>query len=188
VSVSGKQVLHTIDLQVGPGSVHALMGPNGSGKSSLAYTLMGHPKYTITQGSCYFKGSDLCNMPIDERSRNGIFLAMQSPIEIPGLSVYTLLKEAVRARNVEAFSLLEFTQQIEQAADKLLGIWRPCLTELADAPPVDYADGRPPAPITQQLLIAKLLKQRMEAAGHVFALHFAPEYVRLADLELRHDE
>lgn len=117
VSVSGKSVLHAINFQIEPGTVHALMGPNGSGKSSLAYTLMGHPKYTITGGSCYFNGSDLCNMPIDHRSRSGIFLAMQNPIEIPGLSVYTLLKEAARARDVEAFSLLGFTQQIERAAD-----------------------------------------------------------------------
>jgi Fe-S cluster assembly ATP-binding protein len=117
VSVEGKQVLHNLDLQIMPGMTYALIGPNGSGKSSLAYTLMGHPSYVVTQGSFYYKGSDLKSVAIDERARNGIFLALQSPIEIAGLSVYALLKEAVRARNVEGFSLASFTQHIEQMAD-----------------------------------------------------------------------
>lgn len=76
----------------------------------------------------------------------------------------------------------QWASQIEQAADKLLGIWRPCLTE-PDGQMIDYAPGKQ-TPTTQRLLIVKLLKQRMEAAGHVFALHFAPEWIRLADLEL----
>lgn len=117
VSVDGKEILHTLDLQIEPGKVHALIGPNGSGKSSLAYTLMGHPKYKITQGSVHYQGHDIVNLPIDARSRNGIFLAMQTPIEIPGLSVYTLLKEAVRARNVEGFSIIDFSKEIERMAD-----------------------------------------------------------------------
>ncbi len=78
----------------------------------------------------------------------------------------------------------QWASQIEQAADKLLGIWRPCLTE-SDGQMIDYAPGKT-AQVNQRLMIAKLLKQRMEAAGHIFALHFAPEYVRLADLELEH--
>ena len=119
VSVDGKHVLHGIDLQIASGSVHALMGPNGSGKSSLAYTLMGHPRYNVIQGTLSYLGKNLLLIPADERSRKGIFLAMQSPIEIPGLSVYTLLKEAVRARNVEGFSLIDFSAEIEQIADQL---------------------------------------------------------------------
>ena len=92
VSVDGKTVLNAIDLQITPGSIHALVGPNGAGKSSLAYTLMGHPCYHVTAGSLICQGQDYATMPTDERSRNGIFLAMQNPIEIPGLSIYTLLK------------------------------------------------------------------------------------------------
>lgn len=117
ILVDGKQVLHRLDLQIKPNTIHALMGPNGSGKSSLASVLMGNPKYIVTQGILYFQGSDLGAMAIHERSRKGIFLAMQNPIEIAGLSVYTLLKEAVRARDVESFSLINFTQQIEKMAD-----------------------------------------------------------------------
>ena len=119
VSVDSKSVLHTIDLTIAPGSVHALMGPNGSGKSSLAYTLMGHPRYTITQGALRYLGQNVQNLPADERSRKGIFLAMQNPIEIPGLSVYALLKEAVRARDAEGFSLINFSAEIERIADLL---------------------------------------------------------------------
>ena len=119
VSVGCKTVLDAVYLEITPGSVHALMGPNGAGKSSLAYTLMGHPRYQVTQGSSIYRGQDCLKMSIEERSRNGIFLAMQNPIEIPGLSVYTLLKESVRARNVEGFSLAEFSADIESIADLL---------------------------------------------------------------------
>lgn len=132
VSVEGKEVLHDLDLQVEPGTVNALMGPNGSGKSSLAYTLMGHPKYDITQGLLCFQGADLNCLATDERARKGIFLAMQHPIEIAGLSVYTLLKEAVRARDVEGFSLLDFTHNIEQMAD-VAGIPRTWLHRSLDS-------------------------------------------------------
>ena len=119
VSVDGKSVLNGIELQIGAGTVHALMGPNGSGKSSLVYTLMGHPRYHVTQGSLLYRSQDITRQPVEERSRNGIFLAMQSPIEIPGLSIYTLLKEAVRARNVDDFSLMDFSAEIESVADML---------------------------------------------------------------------
>lgn len=132
VSVDGKTVLNGIDLQITSRSIHALVGPNGAGKSSLAYTLMGHPRYQIIAGSLIYLGQDYAPMPADERSRNGIFLAMQNPIEIPGLSVYTLLKEAVRARNVECFSLAEFSATIEQTAD-LLGISRAWLHRPLDS-------------------------------------------------------
>ena len=98
--------------------MHALVGPNGAGKSSLAYVIMGDPRYTITHGTLNFLGQDIKKIAIEERSRQGIFLAMQYPIEIPGVSVYTLLKEAVRVRNVEEFSLVEFSKEIEHMADK----------------------------------------------------------------------
>ncbi len=119
VSVERKNIIHSVNLQIRPGSVHALVGPNGSGKSSLAYAIMGHLRYQVVQGFLYFLGSDLIEMSIEERACKGLFLAMQNPVEIPGLSVYALLKEAVRARNVEAFSLTNFSSHIEQVADLL---------------------------------------------------------------------
>lgn len=116
VAVEGKEVLHALDLRIEPGTIHVLMGPNGSGKSSLAYTIMGYPKYQIVGGTVHYQGG-IVDQAIDQRSRMGIFLAMQTPVDIPGLSVYTLLKEAVRARDVEHFSLIGFSGEIEQAAD-----------------------------------------------------------------------
>jgi Fe-S cluster assembly ATP-binding protein len=132
VAVDDKQVLHDLDLLVKPGTVQALMGPNGSGKSSLAATLIGNPKYVVTQGLLYFKDADLNSLPIDERSRKGIFLAMQNPIEIAGLSVYTLLKEACRARDVEGFPLINFTKHVEQMAD-MAGVPRSWLHRSMDS-------------------------------------------------------
>lgn len=98
VSVEGKEILKGLSLEVGKGQIHALMGPNGSGKSTLANTLMGHPKYEVTQGEIRFKGEDLNEMDPDERSRKGLFLAFQYPLAIPGVSVANFLRTALNAR------------------------------------------------------------------------------------------
>lgn len=132
VAVDGKDILHELELEIMPGTVHALMGPNGSGKSSLAYTLMGHPKYQVKTGTMLFRGQDCSSMLVNERACNGMFLAMQNSIEIPGLSVYTLLKEAVRARDVEGFSLIDFSADIEAVAD-ILNISRAWLHRSLDS-------------------------------------------------------
>jgi Fe-S cluster assembly ATP-binding protein len=84
VSVEDKEILRGVDLEVKDGEIHALMGPNGNGKSTLLAAIMGHPKYTVTQGSIEYDGKDLLKMSVDERSRAGLFLAMQYPQEIPG--------------------------------------------------------------------------------------------------------
>src|SRR6201747_970288 len=82
-----KEILKGVDLTVKSGEVHAIMGPNGSGKSTLAYSIAGHPKYTVTKGSVTLDGLDILSMKVDERARAGLFLAMQYPVEVPGVSV-----------------------------------------------------------------------------------------------------
>ncbi len=98
VSIDQKEIIKGLNLVVRQGEVHAIMGPNGTGKSTLAYTLMGHPAYTVTSGSVKFKDRDLLQMPTDERSRLGLFLAFQYPVSIPGVTVANFLRTAVNAR------------------------------------------------------------------------------------------
>lgn len=98
VSIADKEILQGVNLTVKQGEVHAIMGPNGTGKSTLAYTLMGHPSYTVTKGEVIFKGQNLLELDPDERSRLGIFLAFQYPVAIPGVTVANFLRTAVNAR------------------------------------------------------------------------------------------
>src|SRR5659263_308559 len=92
-----KQILRGVDLTVRSGETHAIMGPNGSGKSTLAYSLAGHPKYQITSGSVTLDGADVLAMTVDARARAGMFLAMQYPVEVPGVSVSNFLRTAKTA-------------------------------------------------------------------------------------------
>ncbi len=98
VSVHDKPILNGVDLTVRQGEIHVLMGPNGTGKSTLAYTLMGHPGYTVTEGQILYKGQELTELEPDERARLGIFLAFQYPVAIPGVSVANFLRAALNAR------------------------------------------------------------------------------------------
>src|SRR5512138_3715445 len=98
VSIEDKEILKGLDLTVEQGKVHAIMGPNGTGKSTLAYTLMGHPSYTVTEGEVIFKGQNLLELEPDERSRLGLFLAFQYPVAIPGVTVANFLRTALNAR------------------------------------------------------------------------------------------
>ena len=98
VSIEGKEILKGVDLTVEQGKVHAIMGPNGTGKSTLAYTLMGHPSYMVTEGEVHFKGKNILELAPDERSRLGIFLAFQYPVAIPGVTVANFLRTALNAR------------------------------------------------------------------------------------------
>ena len=98
VSVEGKEILKGVDLTVKQGEIHAIMGPNGTGKSTLAYTLMGHPRYEVMEGEVWFKGQNVLELEADERSRLGLFLAFQYPVAIPGVSVANFLRTALNAR------------------------------------------------------------------------------------------
>jgi Fe-S cluster assembly ATP-binding protein len=103
-------ILQGLDLEVGKGEIHAIMGPNGSGKSTLAKVIAGHPGYEVTKGSVVFDGKDILEMEPDERSRAGIFLAFQYPVEIPGVSIANFLRTALQARRGEGeeLDLFEF--------------------------------------------------------------------------------
>ncbi len=98
VSIDGKEILKGVNLTTKQGEIHAIMGPNGTGKSTLAYTLMGHPSYTVTQGEVRFKDQNLLELEPDERSRLGIFLAFQYPVAISGVTLANFLRTALNAR------------------------------------------------------------------------------------------
>ncbi|GAB3978420.1 Fe-S cluster assembly ATPase SufC [Actinoallomurus acanthiterrae] len=115
VSVEDKEILRGVDLTVKAGETHAIMGPNGSGKSTLAYAIAGHPKYTVTGGEVLLDGESVLDMSVDERARAGLFLAMQYPVEVPGVSVSNFLRTAVTAVRGEAPKLREFSKEMRQA-------------------------------------------------------------------------
>jgi Fe-S cluster assembly ATP-binding protein len=121
VNVEDKQILRGVDLAVEQGRVHALMGPNGSGKSTLAYALAGHPRYRVTGGKVSFKGEDVLALKPDERARLGMFLAMQYPVEVPGVSVTSFLRTAMNAFRGEDVPVREFAKQLREQM-QLLGM------------------------------------------------------------------
>src|SRR5256885_2436855 len=112
--IDGKEILHGLDLHVGTGEVHAIMGPNGSGKSTLANVLAGRPRYEVTQGGVTYEGKNLLTMPTEDRAREGVFLAMQYPVEIPGVNNIYFLKAALNAvrkhKGEEELDAMEFLQ------------------------------------------------------------------------------
>ncbi|MER7070231.1 Fe-S cluster assembly ATPase SufC [Terrabacter sp. NPDC000476] len=110
-----KEILRGVDLTVKSGETHAIMGPNGSGKSTLAYSIAGHPKYTVTGGTVTLDGEDVLAMSVDERARAGLFLAMQYPVEVPGVTVSNFLRTAKTAIDGEAPKLRTWVKDVKSA-------------------------------------------------------------------------
>ncbi len=119
VAVEDTEILTGVDLTVRSGETHAIMGPNGSGKSTLAYAVAGHPKYTVTGGSVLLDGEDVLEMSVDERARAGLFLAMQYPVEVPGVSVSNFLRTSATAVRGEAPKLRLWVKEQKEAMARL---------------------------------------------------------------------
>ncbi len=114
-----KPILKGVDLTIASGEVHAVMGPNGSGKSTLAYSVAGHPDYEVTQGQVLLDGVDLLEMSVDERARAGLFLAMQYPVEVPGVSVANFLRTAKTALDGKAPKVRQWVGEVNAAMERL---------------------------------------------------------------------
>ncbi|MCH5289466.1 MAG: Fe-S cluster assembly ATPase SufC [Treponema sp.] len=119
VYIEEKQVLGGINLTVGAGETHVLMGPNGAGKSTLGYTLMGHPRYTVTEGSILFDGEDITALGADKRAAKGIFLSFQSPLEVPGVPLDSFIRTAIQQRTGERVKLFQFQKQLKATMELL---------------------------------------------------------------------
>lgn len=119
VNVEDKAILKGLSIEVKSGEIHAIMGPNGNGKSTLLQTIMGHPKYVVTEGSITYNGQDVLKMTVDERSKAGLFLGMQYPMEIGGVTNSDFLRAAINARSEENISLFKFIKEIEKGIKKL---------------------------------------------------------------------
>ena len=119
VAIEGKEILKGVNLEMNSHEIHAIMGPNGNGKSTLLKTIMGHPRYEITQGEITFDGVALNELEADERSRLGLFLAMQYPQEVPGVTNADFLRSALNARREEPIGLFEFVKSMESNIEKL---------------------------------------------------------------------
>ncbi|WP_209125023.1 Fe-S cluster assembly ATPase SufC [Alkalihalobacillus sp. BA299] len=121
VAIEGKEILKDFNLEINGGEIHAIMGPNGTGKSTLASALMGHPKYEITSGKVTFNGEDLLEMEVDERAQTGLFLAMQYPSEISGITNADFLRSAINSRREEGdeISLMKFIRKLDEKMELL---------------------------------------------------------------------
>ncbi|MFE1168019.1 Fe-S cluster assembly ATPase SufC [Nocardiopsis sp. NPDC058789] len=114
-----QEILKGVDLTINSGETHAIMGPNGSGKSTLAYAIAGHPRYEITEGEVLLDGENILEMEVDERARAGVFLAMQYPVEVPGVSMSNFLRSSVSAVRGEAPKLRQFSKELQGAMKDL---------------------------------------------------------------------
>jgi Fe-S cluster assembly ATP-binding protein len=118
-AVDDKQILHSVDLDIGEGGVHVLMGPNGAGKSTLGHVVMGEPTYDVTGGTITFDGADITGLAPDKRSHAGLFLSFQAPVEIPGVPLTSFLRAIITGREGLDMKRKEFRKRVRQLADEL---------------------------------------------------------------------
>ena len=119
VEIEGKEILKGVNLTVNSGEVHAIMGPNGTGKSTLASALMGHPKYIVTKGEVLLDGKNMLELAVDERARAGLFLAMQYPAEVPGVTNSDFMRQALHATSGKDMGLIQFALDYEKKVEEL---------------------------------------------------------------------
>lgn len=108
------EILHNINLEINPGETHVLMGPNGAGKSTLGYTIMGSPTYKVTSGNIFFEGEDITHMSTDKRAQKGIFLSFQNPLEVPGLSMESFIRNAIRQKTGKPIRIFQFKKDLDK--------------------------------------------------------------------------
>ena len=119
VDVEDKQILHGVDLEIGKGETHVLMGPNGTGKSTLGYALMGNPRYTVKDGEIWFDGQNITEMPVNERAKAGIFLSFQNPLEVPGVTLSSFIRNALEQKTGKRIRLWDFKKELERTMEIL---------------------------------------------------------------------
>ena len=121
VDIEKKHVIDGVNLVVNPGETHVLMGPNGAGKSTLGYTIMGNPRYTVSNGKIFFDGEDITELGADKRAQKGIFLSFQAPLEVPGISLESFIRTALQQKTGERVKLFQFQKQLKETM-KLLNM------------------------------------------------------------------
>ncbi|MCR5605428.1 MAG: Fe-S cluster assembly ATPase SufC [Treponema sp.] len=119
VNIGEKSILHNIDLDIKPGETHVLMGPNGAGKSTLGYTLMGNPNYEVKSGNIVFDGEDITEESADKRAKKGMFLSFQDPLEVPGITLESFIRNAMQQVSGERVKLFKFQKELEEAMNIL---------------------------------------------------------------------
>lgn len=121
VDIEKKHVLDGLSLTVNPGETHVLMGPNGAGKSTLGYTIMGNPRYSVSNGKIFFDGEDITELGADKRAQKGIFLSFQQPLEVPGISLESFIRSALQQKTGERVKLFQFQKELKETM-KLLNM------------------------------------------------------------------
>lgn len=119
VDVEDKQILHGVNLEIGKGETHVLMGPNGTGKSTLGYALMGNPRYTVREGEIWFDGRNITDEAVNERAKAGMFLSFQNPLEVPGVTLSSFIRNALEQKTGKRIRLWDFKKELERTMDIL---------------------------------------------------------------------